>query len=88
MNNEAVEPERTIFDMENNEAWLLLDHVYAHPVDRATLHRLLDEALATERRATVERIRHAIFRRWDEPPYTNGYVLRNISAVLDEEAAR
>jgi hypothetical protein len=43
---------------------------------------LLDEALAAERRATVERIRAA----WPEPDGERS--TRILDAILDEEAAR
>jgi len=46
-------------------------------------HRLIDAALAAERRATVERIRKAYWDR-TKPGYREGVVI----AILDEEAAR
>ena len=53
-------------------------------VDTRTFVVLLDEALAAERRATVERIREAVLQ--DEPWGLD--VRLRIEAILDEEAAR
>jgi hypothetical protein len=48
------------------------------------LHNLLDEALAAERRATVERIRERLTGYY---PDTELFV-KDIVAILDEEADR
>ena len=54
-------------------SWMLLFTPSSH---------MLDEALAEERRATVERIRE----RLDSPPRLR--LIEEVYAILDEEAAR
>jgi hypothetical protein len=53
---------------------------------RDDFHRLLDEALAAERRATVERIRERFYDKgWT---LTGSGMEGDVRAILDEEAAR
>jgi hypothetical protein len=49
--------------------------------------RLLDEALAAERRATVERIRERLLREVDDAVWAEA-TDRVFERILDEEAAR
>jgi hypothetical protein len=62
------------------------------PMRRSALIDVLDEALAAERRATVERIREQVdlLPYWDKRSVPGGlHVNRNaVRTILDEEAAR
>ncbi len=74
MSNEAAERLRTEW---TGPGW-------TDVIRKPTLDHMLNEALAAERRATVERIRERVAKEAHSPNCEYG---SDIAAILDEEAA-